>query len=183
MPPGWKSDDSGFVLRLGSLVASFQRFELPESGIVTHLPRSLGALPVARLIDGRFLLPVAERDAFWIGLSSKADIPFLVWVRVRFRQGEVSELAEGERIGPSGLRIVGRPIGDGSMAVLSRISQGPTAAVRDISILASEASLLIGEPAEAVVELVDYDRFSKETSLPPPAQLDPEAGYKGDLLP
>lgn len=180
---GWMPGDLGFDLRLGLLTVSFQRYELPESGIVAHPPRSLGALPVARLPDGRFLLPVAKREAFWIGVSSKADPPFLVWVQARFSDGEASALAEGTRIVPSGLRIVGWPIGGGSISVLSRTGQGATAAVRSISILARHANLHRGEPAEAVVDLVDYVRFSKETSLAPPEKLNPEAGYKGDLLP
>ena len=63
--PGWTADRAG--LHCNGLLLSFQRYACPADGIVLELPTSLGALPVGAGAEG-FLLPLAEAEAFWIGV-------------------------------------------------------------------------------------------------------------------
>src|ERR1051325_11801929 len=66
----WSAGIEG--LRLGSLLISFQRFVRPDDNLVDGIPPSLGALPLA-YCRGAFLLPLAEEEAFWVGVIFPAS--------------------------------------------------------------------------------------------------------------
>jgi hypothetical protein len=174
------------------LVLSFQRYALPESGVIEEAPASLGALPVGIARDGELLLPLAQRECFWIGLRLEAVQPLGLAVALEREDGALIDMLSGDAWDaraaavahlPGTQRIEGIRRSDGAFDPLLRDDgegRGPQGArlhfwVRSIHERAAARSM--------VLQLVDYATFTARTGLPPPDALDPDAGYKGWLLP
>jgi hypothetical protein len=172
---GWTCGRDG--LRYGPLLVSFQRFARSAGGVVAEAPRSLGALPVAAA-EGRFLLPAAPAEGFWIGaiLAPAADLPMaelIAWPRAngpRYgvpRRGDPRHLASLWR--PQTAIIAGMIRPDGRFDIFSRESL----AALDVRIDGAAAQVAPVDPA-------DYAAITGEPLLSP---LDPSAGYGGWRLP
>jgi hypothetical protein len=58
-----------------TLTVSFQRYPCPAAGVVSALPRSWGALPVAETGPLELAVPVPEGEAVWLGLRATAEAP------------------------------------------------------------------------------------------------------------
>ena len=56
-----------------TLTVSFQRYPCPAAGVVSALPRSWGALPVAETGPLELAVPVPEGEAVWLGLRATAE--------------------------------------------------------------------------------------------------------------
>ena len=56
-----------------TLTVSFQRYPCPAAGVVSALPRSWGALPVAEMGPRELAVPVPEGEAVWLGLRATAE--------------------------------------------------------------------------------------------------------------
>jgi hypothetical protein len=183
------------------LVLSFQRFAWPGNGVVEHAPSSLGVLPVGIGAAREILLPLAHEECFWIGLGVSQGVPRIALaLAVELRNGKVLDAISGESWNadkPSTVaveetrRIEGIRRRDGRIRVLARETRNrpdfncvclrfrvaaPVGAHEIVETRNSEACVV-------PLRLVDYGTFAAETGLTPPAPLDPDAGYKGWLLP
>ena len=174
MPPG---------LRL-----SFQRFRRPLSGLmVGSLPSSLGALPIARGRQVGLLVPVAEDEAFWIGLDCSALLgPTEVEIYVDLHGGrELEHVGRWSQADPKSRSA--------SLLVINGFidSQARTRAfVRtdDDNFRGCDGLIVrTGRPGlnafETSLRLVSYKAFTEETGRPPPTRLDASAAYAGWRLP
>jgi hypothetical protein len=180
-------------LRLpAGLVLSFQRYELPASRIIERAPPSLGALPVGLSREGELLLPLASRECFWIGLTSDRGQPASLSIGLERDDGSIVDVLTGAAWDPGAAArapvpgsslIDGVRRADGSFEALFRddgSACGPRAQRLHVIVYAGGASVA---PVVARLELVDYATFRARSGSVPPAPLDPEAGYKGWLLP
>lgn len=172
------------------LAVSFQRFQRPASGIIRDAPSSLGALPPGRSSSGDLLLPVAEDEAFWIGLSSERPGGIQVGLRVDVTEIAPTDALSGQqwsehaaqsvRVAPRAL-IAGIRRSNSSSWVFARSAEPPAPGSRSVQIV------LFGDDNKVVssvsVAMIDYATFGRVTATSPPARLDPEAGYKGWRLP
>lgn len=173
------------------LVLSFQRYALPESGVIEVAPASLGALPVGLSRDGELLLPLAPRECFWIGLSADTAHPLELALAVERDDGLIDVMTGGAWNASAAIRarVPGTPVIDG----IRRADGAFDPLLRDDGAGQSprgrRLQLWVGELEESaaaapvLVEFVDYAAFSARTGLPAPDPLDPDAGYKGWLLP
>jgi hypothetical protein len=184
-------------------VLSFQRFARPETGIVDRAPASLGALPVGLGVACDLILPLAVDECFWIGLSvTPATRPIALAVAVDLRSGDVLDAISGTQWNvewpstvtvPDTPRIEGIRRPDGQLNLFARQTRNNddpvcvclrlrvsavTADSDDKPIVARDS-----ETREVLLRLVDYVTFAAESGLSPPTPLDPDAGYKGWLLP
>jgi hypothetical protein len=174
-------------LRLGPLSVSFQRFEAPAGGSIQQAPSSLGALPVGENDRGEWLLPVADGEAFWIGVNAEPAAELALRVDTQ-RDGALDALSgkEWDVAAPQVMRvtafvvIAGIHRGDGLLWAFARRPKSDAA-------LASRAVSFVvrNDHHQGLIEvrLIDYPGFAAQTGRPPPAPLDPDAGYKGVLLP
>jgi hypothetical protein len=180
-------------LRLpAGLVLSFQRYALPEAGVIGGAPASLGALPIGLTRDGELLLPLAQRECFWIGLSPDTVQRLALAVGVERDDGTQIDVLSGEAWSASTAKVVdpaGTPRIDGVRRpdgrfdpLLREGAAGLAPQSRRLQILVRRLGGQAEEHA-AVIQLVDYATFTARTGLPPPEALDPDAGYKGWLLP
>jgi hypothetical protein len=198
--PGLRIDASGVNLYPG-LKLSFQRFRSPLDGLVPAQPRSLGALPVALASNGEVLLPLAEDEAFWIGVRT---IPPARCVAFSL----AAELANGARIDA----VTGEGLNEANPGVVSTLETGsldgiPCRGGRLMPFArtpyASQTAPLVGLTVEILAAaseggremplerhrasmylgLVDYEQFRNRTGLVPPSPLNDEAEYKGWRLP
>lgn len=168
MKQSWKIDETGHILIFDSIVISFQRYELRPNGLVDCVPSSLGALPVARDAHD-FLLPLAENEAFWVGVTQQKQLD-LLWIAVE---------SDGRTVSiPTMEVVVGRPI-DGRMNASFARVRTPAASPVDAILLDGRSS---GHRASAKVLAVSYDRFEANAGYRP-ASLDPRSGYRGWRLP
>jgi hypothetical protein len=180
-------------LRLpAGLVLSFQRYALPDAGVIGAAPASLGALPIGLSRDGELLLPLAQRECFWIGLSNETVGPLTVAVAVERDDGVLIDVLTGAAWSadtaavfavPGIRRIAGIRQLNGSFEPLLRdpgASRGPQCRRLHVSVRGTDAAAT--KPV-VVIRLVDYATFTARTGLPAPEALDPDAGYKGWLLP
>jgi len=168
---------AGYGLALGKLVTlSFQRFATPDPGIIDAAPPSLGALPVALGGPGIALVPLADGEAFWIGLSAGAP-GTVVSLRARGRNGDWHEAFPDASIGLAGVpRIAGLGRPDGRFDVLHR-ARGPGDEAGFASLCITAAA---GRAAEvATLQLLGPAAFVEATGAPAPPPLDPGAGYDG----
>lgn len=179
---GWTLAPGMSGLRFGGLAVSFQRFLRPASGRVETVPSSLGSLPVARA-SSHFLLPLARDEAFWIGMSSLEGKAYAVALQAVLPGGRIADLVEPQRRIPPHLHVAGLPRGDGSFSALSRIGADGLAGIGQVRISARSDDDGTARMRTAVIELVGYGAFSRAKGGPPPSRLDPDAGYKGYLLP
>jgi hypothetical protein len=165
IPPGWSGDRAG--LHWDGLLISFQRYACPADGIILEVPTSLGALPVG-VGAGGFLLPLAQAEAFWIGVTGTA--PANSWplaIAGVDRTGVTLPIASITSRADAFLPGYPRP--DGSWGALSRdacsmvlIEVGQTNAITC-----------------ATVGLVSPPQYAALTGQPEPPPLDPSAGYGG----
>lgn len=182
MERGWSPGEAGFGLLLGMLTVSFQRFERPSVGVIRVAPRSLGALPTARAGNGRLLLPVDDKEAFWIGLSSQEGI-YIVELRALLNDGTQVQLGEVAQAVPPWTRIIGWSAAGNSYHVLSRVAAEIAPGVVSIHFAAQTVPSPSAGPIEDTIHLVDYAEYSTATCLPVPERIDTSAGYTGQLLP
>lgn len=158
-PPGPRIDDTGLWLPPG-LHLSFQRHAAPaDGGVQEPVPRSLGLLPLAPSPDGGLLLPLAEGEAFWIGLEAGAALRLELVVVAK----------------------------DGSRERLAREVAGPGRiagfAGRAFTSAAVESVQFATDAAAASVRVVSYAQFTAATGRAAPPALDPRAGFGGWRLP
>jgi hypothetical protein len=156
---GWRAGADG--LRASSLLVSFQRYVRPASGVVTRAPGSLGALPVAAAAS-EFLLPLADGEAFWIGVMSPAlDLKA---VRLEAVLSDRRQSLELRRTAPDLAVAAGVERPDGSFDVLDR-------------------SVLAVAVDGALVRVVDPPTYQTLSGETPPGPLDPSGGFGGWQLP
>jgi hypothetical protein len=62
--------EDGALHLLGKVRVTCQRCRRPFDHIYHAPPRSLGLLPIGREAEGEFLVPLADDEAFWLGLKS-----------------------------------------------------------------------------------------------------------------
>lgn len=179
-------------LRLGSLlVVSFQRFRRPLNGVIYAAPASLGALPIGVSESGGLLLPLADDEAFWMGLTPCSPATAVdVAVKVELDGYGLVDAFSGERCTLQATNMVRVPPmtavdgirrPDKSALVFARVLGGEGLfACHSVQIIASGDGR---DGASASVRLVDYSSFEDLTKSPPPSPLDPDAGYKGWMLP
>ncbi len=170
-------------------MASFQRFLRPTDGVVRDVPSSLGALPLGCSPSGDFLLPVADEEAFWIGLRSEGagrrvgldvDVvgrgPTDALSGRPWREDAAQSVSIAHRLVIAGIRRA-----DGSSWVFSRSAAPPSPVSRSVRlVLFSNGN---GVASSVAVVLTDYARFGRLTATSPPSPPDPDAGYKGWRLP
>jgi hypothetical protein len=173
----------GVLIRPG-LRLSFQRFPLPGSGMIDEAPASLGALPVCRAADGSLLLPLADGEAFWIGLST--DPPGMeAEVSVSALLSDGTAVEEGPIPVAPIARLAGMRRADGRYGAFARAA---TAAHPGCVSLAFRCRFRRGagrrgaRAAELTLLLVDGQTFAAAAGRAPPP-LDPAAGYGGWRLP
>jgi hypothetical protein len=184
-------------------VLSFQRFAWPEAGIVKCAPASLGALPVGLSAAQELLLPLAENECFWIGLSAApATRPIALAVTVELRSGRVIDAISGTAWDadratsvkvPGTPRIEGIRRADGRFDALVRENATRTEprCTRVCFRLAAAKRggggtaviMRHSESRDVLLRLVSYATFAKATGRAPPDTLNPDAGYKGWRLP
>lgn len=179
----WKLDELGFGVKFGSLAVSFQRFDVPRSGLLPARPTSFGALPVGQVEDSQFLLPLADDEAFWIGISSRNGAECSVRVSATLKSDAEADLSGGWKPVPPSLQIMGVLTNDHRLTALSRTGYGRVAGIGSIIIFVSVKSTDETEKGAIEIQTVDYPTFARLTGRRPPAELDPEASYKGHLLP
>jgi hypothetical protein len=149
----------------------------------------LGALPVGRGLDGDFLLPVADDEAFWIGLGAQSQGRTRVGLMVGVvGVGPTDALSGAPWRGDTARSLdvalhsvvagIARP--DGAWWVFSRSEAPPGPASGSVRLVLFGAGNDVA--ASATVTLTDYAMFGRLTGITP-SPLDPNAGYKGWLLP
>lgn len=194
---GWTCGDA---LREGGLVISFQRYVRPAGGLSPDWPRSLGALPIASGPGGRHLLPIADDEAFWIGLSLAAPTKRIALAlaatspnsgAVDVVTGETwNEYEHGLVLVPDCSWVDGVRLPDGHKVPFvrgsPRVSEvGWTGLL--IYLIASgecekrEDSRISDRALK--IRFVTYTQYAALAGCAPPAPIDPTAGYEGWLLP
>jgi len=177
----------------GRLALSFQRYLLPVGGVIDGLPTSLGALPVAAAGDGSLLIPVADGEGVWIGVSTEPPHRLAeLGVVATLSDGSVRTVAGGGRAGDAPLvaapaaRLAGIPRPDGRHAALTRTATaaGPgCAALAFRCRIGPQRRRASAAWVEVVVRLVEPAAFAAATGQAPPPPPDPAAGYGGWRLP
>jgi hypothetical protein len=194
--------DRGQVHLPSRIVLTFQRFAWPSGGVIERAPSSLGALPVGIGVARDLVLPLADDECFWIGVSLAPEVAGRAMaIDVELADGEHIDATTGatfddERPGlvmlPDTPRIDGIHRQDGRFDVFVRATHHregrPCRRVRldiepDATIGAAARNRRGREPFAVAIRLLDYATFTAETGLPPPAPLDVDAGYKGWRLP
>ena len=161
----WEASVAG--MHFGALLISFQRFALPPTCVVEDVPSSLGALPVAWTPDC-FLLPVADDEAFWIGVIFPAATDMGALVLESFSSdGERTLRATVEPARNAILAGIVRP--DGKIKTFCR---------RSVAELRGRI-----DHRSARICLTDYESYSLRTGKPAPMPLDPASGFGGWHLP
>jgi len=172
------------------LVLSFQRYALPDSGVIEAAPASLGALPIGLSRDGELLLPLAPRECFWIGLRADTAHPLELAAALESDDALIDVMTGKTWNARTAVRarVPGTPLIDGIRRadgafdpLLRDDGAGQRLRGRRLQLWVGT----IGERAAAPVpvEFVDYAAFHARTGLPAPEPMDPDAGYKGWLLP
>ena len=160
----WAVEAAG--LKLGATSVTFQRYPKPLDGMPVGVPRSLGALPVA-LSDERCLLPLADREAFWIGVLHDGDAISRISFAAIDAAGRARPVREQRYAGRSVLRGIERS--DGAVAPLCP----PDCVGLDVRPDRSAAA----RPLR--MSIVSPQAYSALTGLPAPAALDVDAGVRG----
>jgi hypothetical protein len=138
------------------------------------------------------LLPLAEGECFWIGLSFSGAPPVAVSVALEREDGELIDVLTGAPWNTSGATLAQVP-GTSVIDGIRRADGGFDPLLRDDGIGRRPRSRRlhfgihrVGDRSAAqpvMLELVDYSTFAARTGRPAPEPLDPDAGYKGWLLP
>lgn len=111
---GWRAAPAG--LRRGTLMISFQRI-LERDEPVGRAPSSLGALPIAAS-SAAFVLPLADAEAFWIGIEGAGPAGAAVTIHARFTDGRERSIARHEA--PTFAVVAGLTCPDGRHRVFAR---------------------------------------------------------------
>ena len=166
IPPRWTAGRAG--LHCDGLLLSFQRYACPADSIVLELPTSLGALPVGAGAEG-FLLPLAEAEAFWIGVMGGGGPanPWPLAIAAVDRTGVTLPIAS--IASKADAFLPGYPRPDGRWGALSR---------GGCSMLLIEVGRTNAIPG-ATVRLVSPPEYAALTGQAAPPPLDPSAGYGG----
>jgi len=168
-------DDTGLRLAPG-LHLSFQRYARPQGDVSCEPPpASLGLLPLAETGSNELLLPLAQDEAFWIGLALAPGTPPLRLELSVHRPDGGSEAAPPVAVAGFGT-LAGWPSAQGGQQAFTR------ATVSRLQLAARREGADRPE-GEATLQLVDYERFMQASGRPAPAPLDPRAGYRGWRLP
>jgi hypothetical protein len=188
------------------LSVSFQRYPRPDGNIIIEAPPSLGALPVGMDQNGNFVLPVADNEAFWIGLDPLA-IESQIWLSVGIDVAGLGVLdpISGEiwacgkqsviKVLKTGwINGIRRP--DGRFDSFTRISADKkhywckelmfyilTERPENKVPVQPSPSSVCNSKCRFHIVMVDYETFTKRCGQKPPAPLDLEAGYRGWRLP
>jgi hypothetical protein len=133
------------------------------------------------------LLPVADDEAFWIGVNADREVELAINVE---RQGEGAiDALSGRRWNtraPQTISLVSFAIiagvrrDDGALWAFVRAPSGnaaPTCSAIGFFTHNGGLRMLLR------VRLVNYASFARRTGRKPPAAIDPNAGYKGFRLP
>ncbi|MFC0804621.1 MULTISPECIES: hypothetical protein [Sinorhizobium] len=162
-------DETRQLLSLACLTFSFQRYRLPATGLVDKLPTSLGTLPLFGA-QANVSLPVAEDEAFWIGVFGRNPNTTLSCTAI-LRDGRVVMLQQDDS-------IMGIQTPTGQFASLTRVATavGPGVLSIVLGVRTDVRSL------SAAIHLVSYDAFQSQSGVRP-RPLDPSAGYQGYQLP
>jgi hypothetical protein len=198
-------EPGGLHIPLGLLV-SFQRYPRPAGNIIIETPSSLGTLPVGMDQNGHFVLPVADNEAFWIGLDP-LETESTIWLSVGI---DIAGLGVLDPIsgktwvcgGQSVIKVIKtgwingirRP--DGCFDSFTRISADKRhhwckELIFYILVEQSENKILVQPSPTSVgtskcrfrIVLVDYEIFAKRSGQKSPTPLDLRAGYQGWRLP
>jgi hypothetical protein len=173
------------------IVLSFQRYLTPEGGVFDRAPPSLGQLPLGLGSGGDPYLPLTRDECCWIGLSVIPGAEDASLSILAVQAGAEFDILSGKRQADTALRIGAsdRRRIDGILRSEGRfipiIREANRLKIPGVSLLRCFA-FAAGEAnarSEAAIRLVDYQTFSIETGLDPPGSPDPDAGYKGWLLP
>ena len=180
------------ALRLfGMMRVSFQRCPLPADGIHRTPIRSLGMLPVARDQEGTLCVPVAEDETFWLGVSmEKTGGSFRLFAQMRdkhrlnVQSGRPAAADADSAFHFSGFgAIYGIPRDAESWWSFRRVAAESMRACEWLIFCELGSSPIEKALVQVSVLLVSYEIYAQRTHQPPPAPLDPSAGYGGWLLP
>ena len=180
------------ALRLfGMIRVSFQRCPLPADGIHRTAIRSLGMLPVARDQEETLCVPVAEDETFWLGVSmEKTGGSFRLFAQMRdkhrlnVQSGRPAAADADSAFHFSGFSaIYGIPRDAESWWSFRRVAAEPMRACEWLIFCELGSSPIEKALVQVSVLLVSYEIYAQRTHQPPPAPLDPSAGYGGWLLP
>jgi len=155
-------------LRLGQCLISFQRYEAPAAGTVRQSPPSLGALPLARTELG-FLLALAEREAFWIGIEAAPSL------------GE--RFLEMNLIGVDGTVHSVVPALQRALTIIPGLEHADGRRFDCLSRRTVRELHLRARNEAARVLVVDCITYQEQSGFPAPAPIDNAAGYRGRRLP
>lgn len=191
---GGRAPRVGYTAALADTLAlSFQRYPCPGSGVLQQLPRSWGALPVAASGARGLLVPVAEGEAVWVGLSAPPGAPACeLRVLAHLRPGgptdAVSGAAGADAAGdlavlrvPPRRHLEGVARRAGGWWSLARVPPGPEAPGCSSLVLWPRPAGRSPEPPWTV-QLVDPAAFTELTGAEVPP-LAPDAPYGGWRLP
>ncbi len=190
----WRVEPEG--LSLGALLRiSFQRCARPSEGVHYRSPSSLGALPLFACGFNEFLLPIAEDEAVWFGLSTpNAQAPVQLLVKAKTHIQGTLNVCSGrpwQEDSASHRTFLGISTIDGiyrddqTVWAFQRCASTPgSPTCEELSLQARQHLSRQGEQAskEAGVRFVDYAVFEAAAGYVP-AALDRNAGYGGWLLP
>ena len=189
--PGAARPEEGALRLFGMMRVSFQRCAIPAEGIHRTPVRSLGMLPVARDQEGTFCVPIAENEAFWLGVSmEKTGGPFRLFAQMRNKHrlnvysGRPAAADEDSAFDFSGFGAIYGILRDAeSWWSFRRVAEEPMRACEWLIFAEPTSPPVEKALMEASVLLVSYETYTQRTHQPPPAPLDPSAGYGGWLLP
>ena len=183
--------EKGALRLFGMMRISFQRCAVPADGIHRTPVRSLGMLPVARDQKGTFCVPVAEDETFWLGASmEKTGGSFRLFAqmgdkhRLNVQSGRPAAADADSAFHFSGFgAIYGIPRDAESWWSFRRVAEEPMRACEWLIFAEPKGAFSEKALVQTSVLLVSYEAYTQRTHQPPPAPLDPKAGYGGWLLP
>jgi hypothetical protein len=165
--PEAENRQARMALDIGGCRISFQRFARPASQLIHRVPSSLGALPLGDS-SSETLLPLADNEAFWIGIESP-DRPLELEIVIQI-------------VRPDGTTQLVRPEARSSIAMVAGFSRDD-GSLECFTLQTVREVILRSRTHDARVCIVEPDLYSLRTGLPKPAPLDPSAAYDGSLLP
>lgn len=175
----------GYLRTPCGLRLSFQRYVRSQDGRVPQpLPSSLGALPSAWGEDGALLIPLAPNEAFWIGLQPDESMETICVTLSAISQTMQSALMQST-VDASGGRISGYLDSTGQLLSFAREvegqygSNGCSSLECSIEGISNQHQMTCNFP----IRLVRPFEFTNESGMPAPRPVDPDAGYRGYLLP
>jgi hypothetical protein len=183
--------EEGALLLFEMMRISFQRCAVPAGGIHRTPVRSLGMLPIARDQEGTLCVPLADEESFWLGVSTaKTGDPFRLFAqmqdqhRLNVRSGRAAAEDGDSAFHFSNFgAIYSIPRDAESWCSFRRVAAEPRRACERLIFAEPKSPPLENALVQISVLLVSYETYIQRTHQPPPAPLDPGAGYEGWLLP